>query len=109
MAAGTAWPTKFPAPDRFLVRFNFFAGSSLVPPDSSRRAEEGSRMRLRQTAQALHCIAPIRSGGSVMRRKMRLLSVIVGFTAAAGFPAASADDIRPPGDYRHYFPDDGVR
>jgi hypothetical protein len=38
-----------------------------------------------------------------MRRKMRLLSVIVGFTATAAFPAASADDVKPPSDYRHWF------
>jgi len=38
-----------------------------------------------------------------MRRKMRLLSVILGFTAAAVLPAASADDIKPPSDYRHWF------
>ena len=38
-----------------------------------------------------------------MREKLRLLSATLGLLAVAALPAESADDIKPPSGYRHWF------
>jgi len=38
-----------------------------------------------------------------MLKKLRLLSATVGLLAVTILPAAPADDIKPPSDYRHWF------
>ena len=38
-----------------------------------------------------------------MLEKLRLLSATLGLLAVASFPAESADDIKPPSGYRHWF------
>jgi hypothetical protein len=38
-----------------------------------------------------------------MLEKLRLLSATLGLFAVASFPAESADDIKPPSGYRHWF------